>query len=80
MKKTFILLIIILLPLNLFSQNRQNKYYNPFRFSVSAITKFVVGINDHPTDKYLFDQGIGALGELIYTLDQKAKLEISLEA
>ena len=80
MKKTFILLIIILLPLNLFSQNRQNKYYNPFRFSVSALTKFVVGINNHPTDRYLFDQGIGALGELIYTLDQKAKFEMSLEA
>ena len=80
MKKTFILLIIILLPLNLFSQNRQNKYYNPFRFSVSALTKFVVGINNHPTDRYLFDQGIGAIGELIYTLDQKAKFEISLEA
>lgn len=80
MKKTFILLIIILLPLNLFSQNRQNKYYNPFRFSVSALSKFAVGLNDSNTDKYLFDQAIGIMGELIYTLDQKAKYEISMEA
>ena len=35
--------------------------------------------NDHPTDKYLFDQGIGAIGELIYTIDQRAKYEISVE-
>ena len=57
-----------------FSQNRQNKYYNPFRISVSAITKFVVGANDHPTDKYQFDQGIGAIGEIIYTIDQKQNM------
>ena len=50
------------------------------RFSLSGLTKFVVGPNDHLKDKYLFDQGIGVLGELIYTLDQKAKYEISIEA
>ena len=79
-KFTLIFSFLTLLPYLSFSQNKQNKYYNPVRFSVSGLTKFVVGLNDHPTDKYLFDQGIGVLGELIYTLDQKAKYEISIEA
>ncbi len=79
-KFTLIFFLINLLPYLSFSQNKQNKYYNPMRFSLSGLTKFVVGPNDHPIDKYLFDQGIGVLGELIYTLDQKAKYEISIEA
>ena len=79
-KFTLIFFLINLLPYLSFSQNKQNKYYNPMRFSLSGLTKFVVGPNDHPKDKYLFDQGIGVLGELIYTLDQKAKYEISIEA
>jgi len=79
-KFTLIFFLINLLPYLSFSQNKQNKYYNPMRFSLSGLTKFVVGPNDHLKDKYLFDQGIGVLGELIYTLDQKAKYEISIEA
>ena len=79
-KFTFIFFIVSIIPAIAFSQNRQNKYYNPFRFSVSGLTKFVMEPNDHPTDKYLFDQGIGAIGELIFTIDQKAKYEISIEA
>ena len=80
MKKGLIFFIILFFPICIFSQNKQNKYYNPFRFSVSGFTKFVVGPNDHINSKYLFDHGIGLLGELIYTLDQKAKYEISIEA
>ena len=73
MKKGLIFFIILFFPICIFSQNKQNKYYNPFRFSVSGLTKFVVGPNDHSNSKYLFDHGIGLVGELIYTLDQKAK-------
>ena len=81
MKKGLIFFIILFFPICIFSQNKQNKYYNPFRFSVSGLTKFVVGANDdHFNRKYLFDHGIGLVGELIYTLDQKAKYEISIEA
>ena len=80
MKKGLIFFIILFFPICVFSQNKQNKYYNPFRFSFSGFTKFVVGPNDHINNKYLFDHGIGLLGELIYTLDQKAKYEISIEA
>ena len=80
MKKGLIFFIILFFPICIFSQNKQNKYYNPFRFSVSGLTKFVVGPNDHSNSKYLFDHGIGLLGELIYTLHPKAKYEISIEA
>ena len=76
MKKTFILFIIVCIPYISFCQNKQNKYYKPFRFSVSGLTKFPVG----ETNSYRFDMGIGVMGELIYTLDQKAKYEISIEA
>ena len=79
-KFTLIFFLLTLLPYLSFSQNKQNRYYNPFRFSVSGLTKFVVGPNDHINSKYLFDHGIGLVGELIYTLDQKAKYEISIEA
>ena len=77
---TFILTLVILTPNISLSQNKQNKYYNPFRISVSALTKFVMEPNDDLLDKYLFDQGFGVVGEVIYTIDQKAKFEISLEA
>ena len=79
-KFTLIFFLLTLLPYLSFSQNKQNRYYNPFRFSVSGLTKFVVGPNDHSNSKYLFDNGLGLLGELIYTLDPKAKYEISIEA
>ena len=79
-KFTLIFFLLTLLPYLSFSQNKQNRYYNPFRVSVSGLTKFVVGPNDHSNSKYLFDHGIGLLGELIYTLDPKAKYEISIEA
>jgi len=79
-KFTLIFFLLTLLPYLSFSQNKQNRYYNPIRFSVSGLTKFVVGPNDHSNSKYLFDHGIGLAGELIYTLDQKAKYEISIEA
>mgnify|MGYP001273181299 CR=1 FL=1 len=36
--------------------------------------------DDLSHDKYSFDQGIGLIGELIYTIDERAKYEISLEA
>ena len=75
-----IFFLVLIIPGISFSQNRQNKYYNPIRISVSALTKFVIESNDNPTDNYQFDQGIGAVGEIIYTIDQKAKYEISLEA
>ena len=77
---SLIFFLVLIIPGISFSQNRQNKYYNPIRISVSALTKFVIGSNDHPTDNYQFDQGIGAVGEIIYTIDQMAKYEISLEA
>ena len=77
---TFILTLVILIPNISLSQNKQNKYYNPFRISVSALTKFVMEPKDDLADKYLFDQGFGVVGEVIYTIDQKAKFEISLEA
>ena len=80
MKKTFILLIVITLPLELFSQNKQNKYYNPLRVSLSGISKFVMGSNDHPEDRYDFEQGFGLMGEVFYTIGSTAKYEISLEA
>ena len=76
MKKTFILFIIVCIPYISFCQNKQNKYYKPYRFSVSGLTKFPVG----ETNSYGFNMGIGVMGELIYTLDQKAKYEISIEA
>lgn len=79
-KFKLIFFLALVIPLSSFSQNRQNKYYNPIRISVSALTKFVIGSNDDLSDKYQFDHGIGALGEIIYTIDQKAKYEISLEA
>ena len=79
-KFMLIFFLVLIIPSISFSQNRQNKYYNPIRISVSALTKFVIGSNDHPTDNYQFDQGIGAVGEIIYTIDQKAKYEISFEA
>ena len=80
MKKTFILLIVITLPLELFSQNKQNKYYSPLRVSLSGISKFVMGSNDHPEDRYDFEQGFGLMGEVFYTIGSTAKYEISLEA
>ena len=76
MKKAFILFIIVCIPYISFCQNKQNKYYKPYRFSVSGLTKFPVG----ETNSYRFDMGIGVMGEFIYTLDQKAKYEISIEA
>ena len=79
-KFMLIFFLVLIMPGISFSQNRQNKYYNPIRISISALTKFVIGSNDHTTDNYQFDQGIGAVGEIIYTIDQKAKYEISLEA
>ena len=79
MKKTFILLIVIILPSELFSQNKQNKYYTPLRVSLSGISKFVMGSNDHQEDKYDFEQGFGLIGEIFYTIGNTAKYEISLE-
>ncbi len=79
MKKTFILLIVIILPSELFSQNKQNKYYTPLRVSLSGISKFVMGSNDHQEDKYDFEQGFGLIGEVFYTIGNTAKYEISLE-
>jgi hypothetical protein len=75
MKKAFILFIIVCIPYISFCQNKQNKYYKPYRFSVSGLTKFPIG----ETNSYGFDMGIGVMSELIYTLDQKAKYEISIE-
>ena len=65
-KKFMLIFLVLIMPGISFSQNRQNKYYNPIRISISALTKFVIGSNDHPTNNYQFDQGIGALGEIIY--------------
>tara|TARA_Y100000992_G_scaffold117005_1_gene76713 strand:+ start:1482 stop:2027 length:546 start_codon:yes stop_codon:yes gene_type:complete len=79
MKKTFILLIVIILPSELFSQNKQNKYYTPLRVSLSGISKFVMGSNDHQEDKYDFEQGFGLIGEVFYTIGNTAKYEVSLE-
>ena len=79
MKKTFILLIVIILPSELFSQNKQNKYYTPLRVSLSGISKFIMGSNDHQEDKYDFEQGFGLIGEVFYTVGNTAKYEISLE-
>lgn len=79
MKKTFILLIVIILPSELFSQNKQNKYYTPLRVSLSGISKFIMGSNDHQEDKYDFEQGFGLIGEVFYTIGNTAKYEISLE-
>ena len=79
MKKTFILLIVIILPSELFSQNKQNKYYTPLRVSLSGISKFIMGSNDHQEDKYDFEQGFGLIGEVFYTIGNTAKYEVSLE-
>lgn len=80
MKKTFILLIVIILPMELFSQNKQNKYYSPLRVSLSGISKFVMGSSDIPTDRYDFEQGFGLIGEVFYTIGNTAKYEVSLES
>ena len=76
MKKAFILFIIICIPYISFCQNKQNKYYKPYRFSMSSLTKLPIG----ETNRYGFDMGFGVMGEFTYTLDQKAKYEISIEA
>lgn len=73
MKKTFILFIIVCIPYISFCQN---KYYKPYRFSMSSLTKLPIG----ETNRYGFDMGFGVMGEFTYTLDQKAKYEISIEA
>ena len=65
--------------INIIITKQQNKYYNPLRFSVTALTKFVMEPNNHPTDKYLFDQGIGATGELIYTIDKEQNMKYQLK-
>ena len=80
MKKTFILLIVIILPIELYSQNKQNKYYSPLRVSLSGISKFVMGSNDNPTDGYDFEQGFGLISEVFYTIGNTAKYEVSFEA
>ena len=54
-KFMLIFFLVLIIPGISFSQNRQNKYYNPIRISVSALTKFVIESNDHPTDNYQFD-------------------------
>ena len=75
-KFTFIFFIVSIIPIITFSQNRQNKYYNPFRFSVSGIGKLPIGENN----SYNFDYATGLSAELIYTIDSKAKFEASIEA
>ena len=80
MKKTFILLIVIILPIELYSQNKQNKYYSPLRVSLSGISKFVMGSNDNQTDGYDFEQGFGLISEVFYTIGNTAKYEVSFEA
>lgn len=74
-----ILIILIFLPIISYSKNKQNKYYNPLRISLSALTKFKIGTNSGNENLHKFDQGVGMVGEVIYTIDQKAKYEISLE-
>jgi len=74
-----ILILIIFLPTFSFSQNKQNKYYNPLRISLSALTKFKIVTNSDNENLNKYDLGVGMVGEVIYTIDQKAKYEISLE-
>ena len=74
-----ILILIIFLPTFSYSQNKQNRYYNPFRISLSALAKFKIVTNSDNENLHKYDQGVGMIGEIIYTIDQKAKYEISLE-
>tara|TARA_B100000989_G_scaffold295256_1_gene275914 strand:- start:2203 stop:2904 length:702 start_codon:yes stop_codon:yes gene_type:complete len=74
-----ILILLIFLPTLSYSQNKQNKYYNPFRISLSALAKFKIVANSDNENLHKYDQGFGMVGEVIYTIDQKAKYEISLE-
>ena len=58
---------------------KRQRYYNPFRISLSALAKFKIVTNSDNENLHKYDQGVGMIGELIYTIDQKAKYEISLE-
>ena len=62
-KFVFIFFLLILLPLISLSQKRQNKYYNPFRLSISGVGKFPT----KETNLYNFSYGTGITTELIYT-------------
>ena len=75
-KFVFIFFLLILLPLISLSQNRQNKYYNPFRLSISGVGKFPT----KETNLYNFSYGTGISTELIYTIDNNAQFEASIEA
>ena len=75
MKKAIIYFFLLSISFTSYSQNKQNKYYKPYRLSIGALTKFPLG----NSNSYNFDYGVGTQAELIYTLDQKAKFEASIE-
>ena len=75
MKKAIIYFFLLSISFTSYTQNKQNKYYKPYRLSIGALTKFPLG-NSH---SYNFDYGVGTQAELIYTLDQSAKFEASIE-
>ena len=75
MKKAIIYFFLLSISFTSYTQNKQNKYYKPYRLSIGALTKFPLG----NSNSYNFDYGVGTQAELIYTLDQSAKFEASIE-
>lgn len=74
-KKLGFIFMVFIIPFYSFSQNKQNRYYNPFRTSFSIIGKFPI-----PESNYPFDLVGGVAGEITYTIDNNAKYEVSLES
>lgn len=73
MKKAIIYFFLLIISFSGYTQNKQNKYYKPYRLSIGALTKLL------NSDFYNFDYGAGTKAEIIYTLDQSAKFEASIE-
>lgn len=75
MKKATIYFFLLSISFTSYTQNKQNKYYKPYRLSIGVLTKLPLGSNN----SYNFDYGAGTKAEIIYTIDQNAKFEASIE-
>ena len=77
-KKTFYTLffIIFVLQFEVLSQNKQNKYYKPIRFSIDGGAKIPL----ESTPEFNYNFGAGANFGIVYTLNQTASLEASFKS
>ena len=73
MKKAIIYFFLLIISFSGYTQNKQNKYYKPYRLSIGVLAK----LNNEVLGD--FDYGAGTKAEIIYTLDQSAKFEASIE-